>query len=135
MTYLVDANVLSEGTKPSPDARVLEWLRLHEKEMAVDAVILGEVRYGILLLPAGQRRTRLESWFDVFVRTIRCLPWDAATGLRWAELMVALRKRGTGIPLQDGMIAATALRHGLKVATRNVRDFKATGAEVVNPFD
>ena len=50
MTYLVDANVLSEPTKPSPDLGVVEWLRDNEREIAVDPFILGEVRFGILLL-------------------------------------------------------------------------------------
>ncbi len=51
MKYLVDANVLSEPTKPAPDPRVIEWLRAHEPDIAVDPVILGELRFGILILP------------------------------------------------------------------------------------
>ena len=54
MRYLVDANVLSEPTKPAPDRRVIEWLRQNEREIAVDPIILGEVRFGILLLPGGR---------------------------------------------------------------------------------
>ncbi len=64
MTYLVDANVLSEPTKSVPAPRVIEWLRRHERDIVVDPVILGEVRFGILLLPKGKRRARLERWFD-----------------------------------------------------------------------
>ena len=63
MTYLVDANVLSEATKPSPNPGVLEWLKQNEREIAVDPFILGEIRFGILLLPPGKRRQRLERWF------------------------------------------------------------------------
>jgi hypothetical protein len=54
--YLVDANVLSEPTKPTPQAGVVEWLRNNEDDIAVDPIILGEVRFGILLLPRGKRR-------------------------------------------------------------------------------
>jgi predicted nucleic acid-binding protein len=61
--FLVDANGLSEPTRPEPEPRVLAWLRRHERRVAVDPVILGEIRYGILLLPPGQRRSRLEAWF------------------------------------------------------------------------
>ena len=64
MKYLVDANVLSEPTKPVPDARVVEWLRRNQRDLAVDPFILGELRFGILLLPRGKRRTSLERWFD-----------------------------------------------------------------------
>jgi len=56
VTFLVDANVRSEPTKPDPDSRVLAWLARHEREIAVDPVILGEIRYGFFLLPSGKRR-------------------------------------------------------------------------------
>ncbi len=60
MRYLVDANVLCEPTRPNPDPRVIDWLRRNEREIAVDPIILGEIRFGILLLQKGRRRTRLE---------------------------------------------------------------------------
>ena len=82
MTYLADANVLSEATKPLPDAKVLGWLQKNEREIAVDPIVLGELRFGILLPPSGRRRRRLEQWFAQGVGKIHCLPWDAATGLR-----------------------------------------------------
>lgn len=134
MKYLVDANVLSEPTKSEPDSGVLGWLQRHERDLAVDPIILGELRYGILLMAAGRRRRRLERWFDQGVRRMRCLAWDAATGLRWAALLAELRGKGRAMPVKDSLIAATALVHGLKVVTRNHRDFEKAEVEVVNPF-
>ena len=134
MTYLVDANVLSEATKPAPDAEVVEWLRHHEREIAVDPIILGEIRFGIHLLPAGKRRRRLENWFEAGIARIVCVPWDAATGLRWARLLADLRKSGQSLPIKDSLIAATALVHGWIVVTRNARDFKKAGVKVLDPF-
>ena len=134
MTYVVDANVLSEATKPAPDPRVVDWLRRTEREIVIDPVILGEIRFGILVLPAGKRRRRLERWFDEGVARVVCLPWDAATGLRWARLLARLRAAGQSMPVKDSLIAATALAHGLTVATRNPRDFKKAGVKVVDPF-
>lgn len=134
MTYLVDANVLSEATRRDPTPGVIDWLRRNEREIAVDPVILGEIRFGILLLPRGKRRARLERWFDEGVRRVRCLPWEADTGLRWAELLAALRASGRAMPIKDSLIAATALVHGLTVATRNRSDFEKAGVEVVDPF-
>ena len=135
MTYLVDANVLSEATKPTPDLRVVAWLRQNEREIAVDPIILGEVRFGIHLLPAGRRRRRLERWFNDGVARIVCLSWESTTGLRWARLLADLRAAGHALPIKDSLIAATALVHGLIVVTRNIRDFKTSGVKVLNPFE
>lgn len=134
MTFLVDANVLSEPTKSAPDPRVVDWLRHHERDIVVDPVILGEVRFGILLLPKSKRRTRLERWFDAGVQRLRCLPWEAETGLRWAELLARLRASGHAMPIKDSLIAATALVHGLVVATRNRAGFVKAGVKLVDPF-
>ncbi len=135
MKFLVDANVLCEPTKVAPNPGVVEWLRANEREIAVDPVILGEVRFGILLLPKGKRRSRLEQWFDSGVRRLLCLPWEAETGLRWAELLAQLRKSGRAMPIKDSLIAATALVHRLTVATRNGSDFQKAGVDVIDPFE
>lgn len=134
MTYLVDANVLSEPTKPQPNLRVVEWLREHEAELVVDGIILGEVKFGILLLPRGRRRAALERWFDEGVQRLECLEWGADTGLRWAQLLADLRRAGRAMPIKDSMIAATALKHDLVVATRNHAHFVHTRVDVVDPF-
>jgi predicted nucleic acid-binding protein len=132
--FLVDANVLSEPTRAAPNLNVVDWLRRHERDIAVDPIILGEIRFGILLLPRGKRRTRLERWFEAGAQRLQCLPWEAETGLRWAELLAALRARGRAMPVKDSLIAATALVYGLTVATRNQTDFEKAGVKIVNPF-
>lgn len=133
--YLADASVLSEATKPDPDPRVVEWLRRNEREIAVDPIILGEVQFGILLLPRGRRRAGLERWFQEGVERLHCVPWNAATGLRWAQLLASLRTRGRAMPIKDSLIAATALTHDLAIATLNRRDFEAAGVTLVDPAE
>jgi toxin FitB len=134
VTYLVDVNVLGEPTKPAPDAKVVSWLTANESGIVVDSIILGELRIGILTLAPGRKRTKLELWFADVVDTVDCLPWDASVSRRWAELVVESRRKGRLLPLLDGMIAATALTHGLTVATRNRRDFQQAGVKVFDPF-
>ena len=134
MKYLVDANVLSEPTKPVPHLPVVEWLRRHERDIAVDPIVLGEIRFGILLMPKGKRRTHLERWFDEGIRRLHCVPWEAATGVRWAELIAQLRRSGRAMPIKDSLIAANALAHDLAVVTRNRGDFTKAGVKVVDPF-
>ncbi len=134
MKYLVDANVLSEATKPAPDATAVAWLRAHESELAVDPIILGELRFGILLLRRGRKRRALERWFDAGAARLHCLSWERETGLKWAELLARLRASGRAMPIKDSLIAATALTHDLTMATRNRVDFEPAGVRVVNPF-
>ena len=96
--------------------------------------MIGEIRFGILLLSKGKRRTQLERWFDAGVQRLTCLPWEAETGVRWAELLASLRRSGRAMPIKDSLIAATALTHALTVVTRNERDFAPAGVKIVNPF-
>ncbi|MBK7976228.1 MAG: PIN domain-containing protein [Deltaproteobacteria bacterium] len=134
MTYLVDANVLSEVTKAKPEPRVVEWLQANERDLVVDPIIVGEIRFGIHLLPRGRRRERLERWFGEGIARIHCVPWDFETGLRWAQLLADLRAAGLVMPIKDSMIAATALKHGFTVVTRNGRDFDKAGVAIFDPF-
>jgi predicted nucleic acid-binding protein len=112
----------------------MAWLRAHEPDLVVDPIVLGELRFGILLLPRGRKRTALERWFDAGAARLHCVPWEAETGLRWAELLARLRASGSAMPIKDSLIAATALHHGLTVATRNRADFAKAGVRLVNPF-
>ena len=135
MIYLVDANVLSEPTKQAADSRVVTWLQANESNVVVDSIIIGELRIGILALPRGRKRDRLQQWYETVVETIECIPWDATISQRWAALVVELKRKGQTVPLLDSMIAATALQHDLIVATRNTRDFQKTGVKTLNPFE
>lgn len=133
MKHLVDANVLSEATRSEPDPRVVEWLRRNERSIVVDPVIIGEVRFGILLLAHGARRTTLERWFEEGVGRIQCLPWDSTVGLRWAQLLADLRRRGRPMSIKDSLIAASALTHDLALVTLNQRDFKPAQVKLIDP--
>lgn len=103
MKHLVEANVLSEPTKPRR-IRAL-WLRTHESDIAIDPVILGELRYRILPFPT-KKGMALEHWFDAGVGRLHCLPGDADTGFEWAALLARLRKTGAAMPIKGSFIAA-----------------------------
>jgi predicted nucleic acid-binding protein len=132
--YLVDANVLSEATKGAPMVKAVDWLRRHEHEVAVNAVVLGEIEFGILLLPSGRKRKALEEWFARVAEMLPVLEMDRETARVWAVLLARLRRKGRAMPVKDSLIAASALQHGLAVATRNTGDFAHCGVKLVDPF-
>ena len=134
MKYLVDANVLSEPTKPVAEPQVVAWLRDNERHLAVNPIVLGEIQYGILLLPPGRKRKRLGQWFAAGVQRMRVLDIDTATAATWARLLARLKAGGRAMPVKDSLIAATALVHKLTVATRNTSDYQHAGVRLVDPF-
>ncbi len=135
MNYLVDANVLSEATKPTPTSSVVDWLRANDRRLIVNPIILGELEYGILLLPAGRKRTRLEKWFADGAKRLRVLDLDVDTARVWATLLAELKRKGRAMPLKDSLIAATARQYRLTIATRNLDDYRHAGVTLVNPFE
>ena len=135
MKFIADANLLSEATKPSPDDRAVAWLRNNESQLAVTPVILGELEFGILLLPSGRRKKRLELWFDQIRSTVLSLDFDNSTAAAWARLLANLKSKGLVMPVKDSLIAASAIAHNLAIATRNTRDFQQAGIPLINPFE
>ncbi|TMQ11257.1 MAG: type II toxin-antitoxin system VapC family toxin [Deltaproteobacteria bacterium] len=135
--YLVDTNVFSETQKPAPNAAVVAWLRDHEAELYTSAVVIGEIAWGIDRLANGKKRRELVQWLHTKViprMEGRILRFDTRVALSWGELQARLEASGRLLPWRDSVIAATALRHGLAVATRNERDYKYARLDLVNPF-
>jgi predicted nucleic acid-binding protein len=133
--FIADANLLSEATKPAPSLQVMEWLRLHEEELSVTPVILGELEFGILLLPTGAKKKRLQLWFEKIRSTVCCLDFDSKVASSWAHLLAHLKANGYAMPIKDSLIAASAIAHNLTLATRNTRDFKNAKVDLINPFE
>ncbi|TDE12969.1 type II toxin-antitoxin system VapC family toxin [Jiangella asiatica] len=138
MSYLVDTNVLTEGFKRYPDPFVVEWLdTVAEDTTYVSAITLGELRKGIDQLPTGRRRANLEAWLVGGLTPRfegRILAVDDEVADVWGRTLARCRNGGRPVDPIDAQIAATALCHDLTVVTRSVRDFAATGVELLNPF-
>jgi len=116
------------------NAGVAAWLSsTEEDERFVSVLSLAEIRYGVIRLSAGNRRTHLLKWYEVYLLPFlgdRLLPVDLRAALAWAEL----RASNPAAPVIDCQIAATALVHNLTLVTRNVRDFAFPGLAVFNPW-
>ena len=131
--FLLDTNVVSELRRQRPHGGVVAWLQtLDDAQLHLSAVTLGEIQAGIELTREQDpsKAQEIEPWLELVAGSYNVMPMDAATFRAWARLM----HRKSDTLNEDAMIAATALVHGLTVATRNVSDFNALGLEVFNPF-
>lgn len=133
---VVDTNVLSEPLRPEPDPRVLEWLSAHSSDLAITAITVAELRYGVLRLPAGRRRDDLMAAVDTLIETAadRTLPFDAEAAEVAGGLRAQREASGRAVSTEDTMIAAICLAGGHALATRNTRDFADTGLLLHNPW-
>ena len=134
---LVDTNVLSELTKPTPEPRVIAWLEANEPALALPAIALAELRYGIARLPDGRRRSGLLRFWQATCAQFRgrIFSFDERAAERYGNVAASAERAGRRLNIQDGQIAAIALVHGMSVATRNAGDFQATGVGIVNPWE
>ncbi|MCX6591841.1 MAG: type II toxin-antitoxin system VapC family toxin [Acidobacteria bacterium] len=138
MGFLLDTNLISEFIKPLPEAAVMDWLNAQpESGLFLSVLTMGEVLEGIEVLPAGRRRWQLDTWYrtELAVRFAhRTLDVDLAVCEQWSRCTAMRARRGRPLPIVDGLLAATALHHGLGLVTRNERDFEGLGLTVVNPW-
>ena len=138
MRVLLDTCVLSELRHPNGDAGVrLAVEGVADEKLFVSIVSVGEIVKGISLLPDGKRKSELHSWVQTlehhYAASIK--PVDLKTSRIWGELTAIAQKKGKTVPMADGLIASTAMRHGLHIMTRNVADFEPTGAMLINPWE
>ena len=132
--YLLDTNVVSELRRARPHPSVLDWIRaVPAEQLHLCAVTIGEIQAGIEITREQDpvRAEELEAWLDDRVLDdFDVLTLDAPAFREWARLM----HRRSDTLIQDAMIAAVAVVHGLTVVTRNVRDFEQLRVPVLDPF-
>ena len=133
---VVDTNVISELMRPVPDPAVLEWVRSVGAELRTTAITVAEVHYGLERLAGGRRKDRLraaaDEAFTVFSDYV--LPFDAESAVHYA--LIVSHCDGIGRPIEgfDAQIAAICQAHGATLATRNIKDFRETGVDLIDPW-
>ena len=132
----VDTNVWSEATKAEPSQNVRAWVRAHSDQLWLPTIVLAELRAGAAMMPAGRRRADLESHFDqlAMLYADRLLDFDEQASRHYARVLDGAKMQGRPIGTADAMIAATALRHGMALATRNLSDFAGAGVTLIDPW-
>lgn len=135
MTYLLDTNVVSELRRTTPDSAVRRWFAsVPGGELYLSALVVGELRQGIERLRRrdGPQAELLAGWLETLKREFqgRILPVTIAVAEKWGEL-----NKGRPLPVVDGLLAATALVHGLTLVTREIRSLHDVEVALLNPWE
>lgn len=135
MSWLLDADVLSQPAKTRGSPAVIAWLEREQDECYTSTIVIAQVAYWIRS-KQGRTRERLQQWLSRSVTALqgRILSFNLGAAHVWADQKYLLEKAGQPMPVEDSLIAATARRHNLTIVTGNDRDFRRPGLKVFNPF-
>jgi len=135
MTWLLDADVLSQPVKTQGNRAVIDWLEREQNSCYTSAVVIAQIAYWVRT-KEGRPRTRLQEWLRRSIDRLegRILSFNLGTAHVWADQTFLLAKAGHPMPIEDSYIAATARRHGLTIVTGNDKHFRRPGLKVFNPF-
>lgn len=135
---VLDTNVLSELMRPQPEPEVVNWLRGQARSrLFTTAISRGEMLLGVLVLPEGRRRQRLQrEVLAIFATDMagRVLPYDGDAADAHAEFAAMRRAQGRPVGQSDAMIAGITRSRGAALATRNVRDFEDCDIPLIDPW-
>ena len=137
---VLDTNVLSELMRPAPTPLIVDWVDAvsAREDVAITAITVAEILYGIERLPEGRRKQQLGGvaammFEEDFAGAI--FSFDAEAAVHYAQRVATSEAAGRPVSMADAQIAAICLYHGATLATRNTKDFEPFGVALVNPWD
>jgi hypothetical protein len=135
MSWLLDADVLSQPAKQHRDARVVGWLYQEREHCYTSSIVIAQLAYWVRT-KQGRQREVLQEWLARLIEAMqgRIRGFNVSVANVWADLQHQLDQAGQRMPIEDSYIAATALRHGLTIVTGNDRHFRRPGLKIFNPF-
>ena len=135
MSWLLDADVLSQPAKKQGDQKIIAWLRAERDRCYTSAVVIAQLAYWVRT-KQGRQREALQAWLTRLANAMqgRIHGFNVSVAHVWAEQQRRLDEAGQRMPIEDSYIAATARRHGLTIATGNDRHFRRPGLRIFNPF-
>ncbi|MGH2908988.1 MAG: type II toxin-antitoxin system VapC family toxin [Solirubrobacteraceae bacterium] len=134
---VLDTNIVSELAKPTPNPAVVAWVDA-QIDLAITAPSVGELRFGVARLPEGQRNAALTQAIDELLADDLdglVLAFDVTSADAYGLIVAARERAGRPIGIADAQIAAICGVNDAALATRNVRDFRDTGIEIVDPWN
>ena len=139
MKFLLDTCVISEIFKPTPDEKVVLWVRENDEEnLYLSVLTFGEIEKGIEKAPNLAKKKALQSWVENDLKKRfkhRIIDIDMAVVTRWGRVQGIAELAGRPMPTIDGLIAVSGLVHGCTVVTRNISDMRQSGVELLNPWE
>jgi predicted nucleic acid-binding protein len=135
VSWLLDADVLSQPAKTQRNRAVIEWLEREQDACYTSTIVIGQIAYWVRT-KEGRTRTRLQQWLRRSIEALegRILSFNVASAHVWANQRFLLEEAGQTMPVEESYIAATARRHDLTIVTGNDKDFRRPGLKVFNPF-
>jgi hypothetical protein len=138
LNYLLDTNVLSEVRRPQPDHQVMAWLdQVDEDRTYLSVISIAEIARGVGLMEEGRRKSELAHWLEQELPARfagRLLLIDGAVALAWGGMLALAKRKGLGLSIMDGWIAAVAVTHELVLVTRNTKDFVGLPLKLFDPW-
>jgi predicted nucleic acid-binding protein len=135
VSWLIDADVLSQPAKTHGDTSVIAWLHREQDRCYTSAVVIAQLAYWART-KKGRQREALQQWLTRLIDALhgRIHGFNVSVAHVWAEQQRQLEQAGRPMPIEDSYIAATARRYGLTIVTGNDRHFRRPGFRVFNPF-
>lgn len=138
MNYLVDTCVISELIKSSPSKSVIDWINcIDESNLYLSVITLGEIQKGVVKLPDGHKKIKLQNWIDndlSYRFKGRIISIDLSISIMWGIILSKAEKIGKKLPAIDTLISATAIDKNMILVTRNTKDMIESGAKILDPF-
>lgn len=133
---LLDTNVLSEPLRPDPDENVAAFLS-EDRDFYISAISINEMRFGAARIQAGRRKYQIDAYLSRVIDAFsdRTIAVDAEVAAIAGDMRATREAAGHKISVDDGLIAACAAAHSLRIATRNTKDFEGLGVELINPWN
>jgi toxin FitB len=135
VSWLLDADVLSQPAKRHGDPRVIAWLEAEQENCYTSALVVAQLAYWVRS-KEGRQRQALQTWLTRLMAALhgRVLSFNASVAHVWAEQQRELERAGRRMPIEDSYIAATARRYNLTIVTGNEKHFRRSFVKVFNPF-
>ncbi|HJS91508.1 MAG TPA: type II toxin-antitoxin system VapC family toxin [Steroidobacteraceae bacterium] len=136
MSWLLDADVLSQPAKKNGHAGVIAWIEQEKDNCYTSAIVIAQLAYWVRS-KRGKQREALQVWLSRLTEALhgRILGFNVSVAHFWAEQQHKLEEIGQPMPVEDSYIAAIAIRHNLTVVTGNEKDFRRPGIKLFNPFE